>query len=171
MKELTYLQAVAYLTEQNTVKPNAKWDIKEHKAKRSLSQNAYYWSLIEKVAQKKRQSVAYTHNYELRAARYARWVNGEMVLVRIPDTDEAEALVMEQTDYHLAPTNKRDEDKRLYVLLRGSSEFNTAEMAHLLDCLIQDAQSVGIETMTPRELAEIRAYEQRLEDARANKSK
>lgn len=167
----TYIQAVTYLTEQNTLKPGAKWDIKEHKEKRSLSQNAYYWTLITQVARKKRQSVPYTHNYELRAARYARWVNEQMILVKIPDTDEAENLVMEQTEYHLAPTNERDGDKRIYVMLRGSSELNTAEFAHLLDCLIQDAHAVGIETLTPAELAQMRAYEQRLEDVRKNKGK
>ena len=156
----TYLQAVKYLAEQNALKPGAKWDITEHKEKRSLTQNAYYWSLIPKVAQKKRQSVPYTHNYELRSARYARWIDDKLVYVQIPDNDEAEAFVMEQMDYHLAPTPERIGDKRIYVLLRGSSELNTAEFAHLLDCLIQDAQSVGVETMTPAELAQMRAYEE-----------
>lgn len=165
----TYIQAVTYLTEQNAMKPNARWDIKEHKDKRSLSQNSYYWKLLTEVSRKKKQSVAYTHNHELREARYARWVEGEPIRVRIPDTDAAEAQVMEQMDYHLAPTKERDGDKRIYVLLRGSSEFNTAEMSHLLDLLIQDAQALGIETISPDELARIRAYEQGREDARKDK--
>jgi hypothetical protein len=88
-------------------------------------------------------------------------------LVSIPDTDEAEAQVMEQTEYHLAPTNRREGDKRIYVMLRGSSDFTTTEMSHLLDLLIQDAQAIGIETMTPDELERIRAYEY----ARENKTK
>lgn len=167
----TYLQAVTYLTEQNTLKPGARWDVKEHKEKRTMTQNAYYWALITEVARKKRQSVPYTHNYELRSARYARWVNNQLVLVKIPDTDEAEETVMEQVEYHLAPTNQRDGNKRIYVLLRGSSELNTAEFAHLLDCLIQDAHSVGVETLTPGELEQMRMYEQRAEDARKDKSK
>lgn len=165
----TYIQAVAYLTEQNTLKPGAKWDIKEHKEKRSLSQNAYYWKLITEVARKKKQSVTYIHNTELRAARYAKWFNDQLILVSIPDTDDAEKQVMETMDYHLAPTNKREGDKRVYVMLRGSSEFNTSEMSHLLDLLIQDAEALGIQTLTPRELEQMREYEQRLENARKNK--
>lgn len=165
----TYLEAVTFLTEQNTLNPGAKWDVTEHKEKRSLSQNAYYWKLINEVARKQKKSVAYIHNTELRAARYARWFDGELVLVGIPDTDEAETVIMEQMEYHLAPTNRREGEKRIYVMLRGSSEFNTAEMSHLLDLLIQDAQALGIETMTPAELARIRAYEQEREDARAHK--
>lgn len=167
---MKYLEAVRYLTEQNIIKPDAEWDIKEHKERRTLSQNAYYWKLITEVAKKQRHSVPYIHNTELRAARYARWFDDELVLVSIPDTDDAEAQVMEQMEYHLAPTNRREGDKRIYVMLRGSSEFNTAEMSHLLDLLIQDAQALGIETMTPAELAQIRAYEQKREDARKNES-
>ena len=163
---MKYLEAVRYLTEQNIIKPDAEWDIKEHKERRTLSQNAYYWKLITEVAKKQRHSVPYVHNTELRAARYARWFNDELVLVSIPDTDDAEAQVMEQMEYHLAPTNRREGDKRIYVMLRGSSEFNTAEMSHLLDLLIQDAQALGIDTMTPAELAQIRAYEQRREDSK-----
>lgn len=165
----TYLQAVTFLTEQNAINPDARWDVTEHKKKRTLSQNAYYWTLINEVARKQHRSVPYVHNTELRAARYARWFEDELVLVSIPDTDEAEALVMEQTEYHLAPTNRREGEKRVYVMLRGSSDFNTAEMSHLLDLLIQDAQALGIETMTETELARIRAYEQEREDARKNK--
>lgn len=165
----TYIQAVTYLTEQNALKPGAKWDIKEHKEKRSLSQNAYYWKLITEVARRQKRSVPYVHNTELRAARYARWFGDQLVLVSIPDTDEAEAMVMEQTEYHLAPTNKREGDKRIYVMLRGSSDFSTTEMSHLLDLLIQDAQALGIETITPSELAKIRMYEQEREDARQSK--
>lgn len=164
----TYIQAVNYLTQQNLIKPDAKWDIKEHKEKRSLSQNAYYWKLITEVARRQKRSVQYVHNTELRAARYARWFDDQLILVAIPDTDEAEAQVMEQMEYHLAPTNRREHDKRLYVMLRGSSDFNTAEMSHLLDLLIQDAQALGIETLPPDELARIRAYEQERENARKN---
>ncbi len=165
----SYIQAVTYLTEQNALKPNVTWEVKEHREKRSLSQNAYYWKLITEVARRQKRSVAYIHNTELRAARYARWFGDQLVLVEIPDTDEAEAQIMEQTEYHLAPTNKREGDKRIYVMLRGSSDFTTVEMSHLLDLLIQDAQALGIETMTETELAKIRMYEQEREDARKNK--
>ena len=167
----TPAQVVTAMMEVQKSKPDSLWDIKEHKEKRSLSQNGYYWQLITEVARKKKQSVPYTHNYELRAARYAKWIEGEAVEVQIPDTDEAEAQVMEQVDYHLCPTNRRVGDKRVYILLRGSSTMNTAEMSHLLDCLIQDAQALGISTKTPDELARMRMYEQEKEDARANKGK
>ena len=163
----TYLQAVKYLTEQNSLHPDKKWDVNEHKERRSLSQNAYYWQLITEVSRRKHQSVAYTHNTELRALRLAVWYEGQYVRVLLPDTDETEARVMEQTEYHLAVTNQRKGEKRVYVLLRNSSDFTTKEFSDLLDLLIQDAQALGIETMTPAELAIIRGREY----ARENKAK
>lgn len=154
-----YIEVVQFLTEQNTKNPSQIWEVKEHKEKRSLSQNSYYWKLITEVARKVKKSVNYIHNKELREARYAKWMNGELITALIPDTEEAEKTVMEETNYHLCPTNQREGDKRIYVLLRGSSELNTTEFSHLLDLLIQDAQALGIETITPTELAKIREME------------
>lgn len=57
---------------------------------------------------------------------------------------------------------------RTYIFMRGSHDYDTKEMTILLDGMIQEAQSVGIETLTPDQLAEMRAYEQRKEDRRAN---
>jgi len=39
----------------------------------------------------------------------------------------------------------------------GSSVYDTAEMARLIDWIVQEAQELGIETMTPDELARIKA--------------
>ncbi len=42
-----------------------------------------------------------------------------------------------------------------FVLLNayyGSSAYNTKQMARLIDWVVQDCKSVGIETLTPKEL-------------------
>ena len=38
-------------------------------------------------------------------------------------------------------------------MLRGSSTYNTEEMAHLIDGLVSECKEVGIETATPEELS------------------
>jgi hypothetical protein len=35
----------------------------------------------------------------------------------------------------------------------GSSVYDTKQMSQLIDCIVQDCKTVGIETMTPQELA------------------
>lgn len=39
------------------------------------------------------------------------------------------------------------------ILYYGSSTFDTRQMSRMIDNLIQDARSVGIETMAPDKLA------------------
>ena len=47
-----------------------------------------------------------------------------------------------------------------YVFVRcyyGSSMYNKRQMARLLDYIIQDCKNVGVETMTPEEIARLKA--------------
>ena len=47
-----YIQAVTYLTEQNALKPDVTWEVKEHKERRSLDSNSYFHVLCDKLRQK-----------------------------------------------------------------------------------------------------------------------
>lgn len=140
------------------------FDITEHKEKRSLNQNSYYWVLLGKVAQKTKVPAAVIHNQNLRDLSLVLRINDTLVTVYIPDTDEGEKEALNAETYHIKPTSQVKEGKdgklfRCYVMLRGSSTFNTEEMTALLDLMIQEAQAQGIETMTPAELAHMRELE------------
>ena len=37
-------------------------------------------------------------------------------------------------------------------MIKGSSEYNTAEMSRFIDRIVEEAQELGIETATPDEL-------------------
>jgi hypothetical protein len=39
-----------------------------------------------------------------------------------------------------------------YIRIRGSSEYDSREMAHFLDMVVEDAKELGIETLPPAEL-------------------
>lgn len=146
------------------------YDLTEHKEKRSINQNSYYWALLGKVAQKTRVSSAEIHNRNLRDLGLVLRIDGGVVPVYLPDNDESEQIALKAETYHLKPTSETNEGKcgklfRCYVMLRGSSSFNTEEMTALLDLMIQEAQAVGVETLTPAELARMR-----LESAQKDKS-
>ena len=148
----------------------ALYDIKLHKEKRSLDQNAYYWKLNALLARKLRISTARLHNLMLRECAPPLTIDGRVAMQPIPDTDSAFEKVLESETYHLRPTSGTitGNDKmeyRWYVVLRGSHTFNTAEMSALLDRLIEDCKEQGIETLTPMELQQMRA----IEYARENK--
>ena len=152
------------------------YDLTEHREKRSLSQNSYYWALVGKVAQKTRIPSAVIHNQNLRDLGLVLRVNDALVPVYLPDTDEAEKTALNADTYHIKPTSKTKEGNggklfRCYVMLRGSSTFNTDEMTALLDLMIQEAKAQGIETMTPAELDHMRELERNAQKNKGNSDK
>ena len=57
---------------------------------------------------------------------------------------------------HLKPTQKTlskgDSLFRWYYQIKGSSEYNTAEMSRLIDGIVSECKELGIETLPPEEL-------------------
>lgn len=139
--------------------------LKQHKEKRSLDANAYYWCLLTKLARIHGWSNAEAHNRMLRDYGQYEQVEGQLIAVPLPDTDQTEREVLSKMEYHLALSPKvtimKGETKRVYLLLRGSSTYNTEEMARLISGLIEECRYSGIpdsEIMTPFEKRKL--YEQ-----------
>ena len=150
------------------------YDVIEHKEKRSLNQNSYYWKLLSQVADKLRMSKSCLHNNMLRHYGQRMMIDDKCVYVPIPDTDEAENTALESETVHLKPTSSITTGKdgvtyRYYVMLRGSHEYNTYEMSVLVEGIVQEARQLGIETLTPAELEDMRRLEQMAEDKRNGK--
>lgn len=154
-----------------TQEQDARWDLTEHKEHRSLSQNAYYWKLAGQVASKTAKfgaNVNEIHNRNLRELGLREYINDQPICLYIPDTEQAEKAALGAETYHIKPTSqtrlsKDGEVFRCYVMLRGSHTFNTTEMSALVDLMVQEAESVGVETLLPRELEQIREYERQRE--------
>ena len=156
------MQVIRWLSTQ---KQDIEWEIKPHRRKRTLSQNAYYWQLIGQMADALRLPKEQVHNEMLRSYGQVQGIDGWMMTVPVPDTDEAERQALRATTYHIRPTSQvrmgaKNQMFRTYVMLKGSHEMNTEEMTILLDGTIQEAQALGIETLRPIELEAMRAYEQ-----------
>ena len=141
-------------------KPEKLYDIKEHKERRSLDSNSYYWVLVSKLSQKIRLSATRIHNTMLRDVAPPYLIDGRVAMQPIPDTDEAENQVLESATYHLKPSSGTIEGKdgqlyRWYIVLRGSSTFNREEMSALIDRIIVECKEQDIETATPEQLAQM----------------
>ena len=139
-------------------KPEKLYEIKEHKERRSLDSNSYYWVLVSKLANKLHMSAARIHNQMLRDVGPVFLIDGRVACQAIPDTEEAENQVLESSTYHLRPTSETFEGNkgtvyRWYKLLRGSSTFNREEMSALIDRIVSECKEQDIETATPEELA------------------
>lgn len=126
-----------------------EYEIKEHKKKRTLDQNAYYWVLLGKLSQKLRIPQEELH-FELikRSCPFTE--------ILVPNEADLRAIEYYEERGKITRNNKLFKIIRVYV---GSSKLDTVEMGILLDNLIEECKSQGIETMTPEELAKMRALE------------
>lgn len=134
--------------------------MKKYRRKRSLDANAYYWKLISKLAEKLHISKGRMHNIILRKYGQREYIDGKIVTMPIPDTEGAENTILEAETYHIKPTSQVKEGKdgqmyRTYVMLRGSSSYDSKEMSELIDGLVSDCKEMGIETLPPEEIEQM----------------
>ena len=127
------------------------------KEKRSLDSNAYYWQLLTKLAGKLKTSVPELHNIFLRRKGQPEIIDGQMIYLVIPDTEEAEKRALSEETYHMKPTSEVHLGKdgklyRTYYMLRGSHTYDTAEMSQLIEELVSECKEQGIETLPPEEV-------------------
>lgn len=78
--------------------------------------------------------------------------------MQLPDDEKTVREIRQKAEYHLAPTSKVVKGargmKRVYLMIRGSSTYDTAEMSRLIKGLISDCKDAKIpdsEIMTPFE--------------------
>lgn len=136
----------------DSLKPGKVYDveIKEHREKRSLDANAYFWVLADQLAEKTR--IPKTDIYR----SYIREIGGNHEVVCVADSAveklrrgwEHNGLGW-QTD---TMPSKLPGCARV-VLYYGSSTYDTAQMSRLIDLIVQDCREQGIETLPPDKLA------------------
>lgn len=116
------------------------------KKKRSLDANAYAWVLCQKIAEVLQTSK--DEVYERMIQRYSTFDMDEggyitvTMLQRVP---------VEKLGGHWRMIGTHD-GFNSYIRLKGSSEMDPKEMNHLITGIVSEAQELGIETMTSREL-------------------
>ena len=136
------------------IDPNKEYtiEIKVVRQRRSLDANAYYFKLCRECAYEKGISLTELHNKNLANIGIAWEDNdGHKHWVLQKDDD----WWLKQNEVHFAPTDRTESRNgvvyRWFYLLKPSHLFNTKEMSILIDYIIQDAKSLGIETLTPFE--------------------
>lgn len=140
--------------------PKINIKLSEHKEGRSLNANAYYWLLIGKLSKAMNISTSYCHNVMLRRYGVLEVVDDTPIYLMIQDTDEATRKADEAEKYHIKPTSHVREGTdgkmyRTYMMLKGSHEYDTAEMAALISGLRDECMQCGIPVETPDEIANL----------------
>lgn len=127
-------------------------EIKKYREKRSLNANAYAWVLIEKIANKMKLSKEDIYKRELvDYGTIATDSDGNKVIFSV----KADIDVSKYFRYYKYLGDSHDKQFKHYYVIKGSSEYNTEEMTRFIDGIVQDAQMLGIQTMTPEEIAKL----------------
>jgi len=120
--------------------------LKIYHPKRSLDSNAYAWVLISKMADVLKTSKEELYEELLR--RYGVPYQDDEGYITITLKDEVD---VSKVGGHWRYIRTRN-GFASYLMLKGTSEYDSAEMAKFIDMLVQDAKEMGIETLTPEEL-------------------
>ena len=127
-------------------------EIKEWRQKRSLDANAYCWLLLNKLADKLNIPVRDLYRHYIPDVPN----NSQVVCVPSAAVDRLRAGWEHNglgwcSDVMLSKlpgcTN--------VILYYGSSTFDSKQMSMLIEMIVADCKSVGIETMTPAELSRL----------------
>lgn len=136
-----------------------KVEIKRYFEKRSLDANAYFHLLVDKIAKavnRSAEEVKIQMNLD-----YGTYIEDEtsgmlygfMALKSVPVTQFCKYAKAIKTFM------KDGKEVVQYLVRKNTSDLNSKEMAALIDGVIQEAQQLGIQTLTPTELALLEGYQ------------
>jgi len=131
-------------------------EITTRRNKRSLNANAYFHVLLGKIAEKLKISKQRAKNLLL--AKYGQreiLEDGPLIISIVSNVD-----MLEREDIHCVPVGYGEvngKDFTHWAVLKPSHEYDTKEMAELIDGTIEDAKELGIETLAPDEIKRMEA--------------
>lgn len=124
---------------------------KKWRQKRSLDANSYCWTIISKIAEKINSSK--DEVYEEMLQKYGYFYQDEEGYISITVKAEVDMSKI-AGHWKFLKTNGKFTS---YLMIKGSSEYDTRQMARFIDCIVEEAKLLGIETMTPAELERMKA--------------
>ena len=127
------------------------FEIKEHKKKRSLNANSYCWVLLQKLADK-----LGTTKIDL----YKKYIREKGIFRTVTISNEAKDTFIylweKQGIGWICEVSKEDEHTTDLIAYYGTSSYNTSQMAHYIDFVVDACKEQNIETLTPQELESLK---------------
>ena len=121
-------------------------EVKRFRKKRSLDANAYCWVLMTKIAEVIESSKDEVYEDMLQKYGYLyKDEEGYIVMTLKSDVDISKV----QGHWKAYKNNGKFTS---YLMIKGSSDYDTKEMSHFIDQIVFEAKDLGIETLTPDEL-------------------
>jgi hypothetical protein len=126
--------------------------VTKKKKKRSLDSNAYFWILVDKLSQRLNLPKEDIYRNAIKNISGA----SEIVCVKNEAVEKlCSGWNRNGLGWQTETMPSKIEGCTNVVLYYGSSTFDQSQMTRLIDNIVQDCKAVGIETLTPNELARL----------------
>ena len=123
-------------------------DIDKYREKRSLNANNYAWKLITEIG-----NATLRGKEEVYLEMLKEYGQSEMFSVLAHINVNGYFKYYEEA----GESSLKGKLFKHYKVYKGSSEFDTREMSIFIDGIVYEAEDLGIQTMTPNEIARIKA--------------
>lgn len=133
-----------------TIEISKNEEIEVKRKKRSKSANSYFWTLLQKLCEELNLDVI--QEYKDRVKELGIFRQWEI------DNKNVPTFIQTWTERGIAWFCEIVEeigDKTIINSYYGSSSYNSKQMSTLIDNLVQDCVSVGIQTMSDEEIKEL----------------
>lgn len=137
---------------QDIVGKDLRITAKPWREKRSLSANAYFHVLCDKLRQKLGISMAKCKNHLIADYGQIEYIEDEPMIYK---TNAPEEYMMELETLHtkcIKITEEKGKKVYFYRIYRGSHTYDTAEMSQLIKGVVEECKEQGIEPLTSAEL-------------------
>ena len=138
------LKLISYLYNQDKDKI---FKIEEYKEKRSLNANNYAWKLITEIGNILRKS-----KEEVYIQMLKDYGQSEVISIASSISPKGYFKYFEE----IGRSTLNGKEFVHYKIYKGTSEYNTKEMSIFIDGVVQEAEQLGIETKTPKQLEELK---------------
>ena len=133
-----------------TVQIGKNEEIEVKKKKRSKNANSYFWELLQKLCEE--MNIDVIQEYKKRVKELGIFKQWEISIENVPTFEKL------WQDRGIAWFTEKVEEignKAIINAYYGSSSYNSRQFSKLLDNLVQDCKSVGIQTLDELEIEEL----------------
>ena len=142
-------------------------EIKEYRKSRSLNANAYFYVLVNKIAEALNITDSEVHDklladnisflYKDGAIDWTvqDWKPNKYRLYKHGDDywfDSKMEVMLAKPEGGFYAVDGKPKTSKIFWHIKGSHQMDTKEMSRLIEGAVQEAKELGIETMTPAEL-------------------
>ena len=129
-------------------------EVKPWRERRSLDANAYFHVLVGKIAEKVGISADQCKvNMVLDYGAIMRDEQGQKVGIKLPISVDVSKVYKYAKKFDTRQENGKEFN--CYIIYEHTSLYDSAQMATLINGTVQEAQDLGIETITPAEKAKL----------------